>query len=212
MRHASGSKSKPAGAIRVIGGQWRSRRIEVLESEGLRPTGDRIRETLFNWLGPTLAGRRCLDLFAGTGVLGVEALSRGAAQVVWVEKSPAASRQIRAIVTTFQETDPVNGAGIVHHADALTFLKRNTTRFDVAFLDPPFSLSVWSSLWPMLDDHILPGGRVYIEAPAKPAELAPPPQGWHIIRQATAGAVWFALVQREYSQAPTPISPDSSPS
>lgn len=194
--------------VRVIGGQWRSRHIEVLDSEGLRPTGDRIRETLFNWLGPTLVGKRCLDLFAGTGVLGIEALSRGAPEVVWVEKSLPASRQLRMVVESFQEKDPVSGTGMVHHADALSFLKRAKTQFDIVFLDPPFALSVWSSLWPMLDELVLPGGRIYVEAPTQPAVLTPPPQGWLIIRQASAGAVWFALLQREYSEAPPPIPAD----
>ena len=204
----TGTRGKPAGVVRVIGGQWRSRQIEVLDSEGLRPTGDRIRETLFNWLGSSLAGRRCLDLFAGTGVLGLEALSRGAAHVDWVEKSLPAVRQLRSVVNSFQEKDPVSGTGLVHHADALAYLKRVNSQFDLVFLDPPFALSVWSSLWHLLDERVLPGGRVYVEAPAVPTELSPPPRGWLIIRQSTAGAVWFALLQREYSQAPQSISAD----
>lgn len=200
------------GEVRIIGGQWRSRRIEVPLSEGLRPTGDRVRETLFNWLGPTLAGKRCLDLFAGTGVLGLEALSRGAASVDWVERDALVARKLRATSNAFSESDPVPGRGMVHQQDAMTFLAgRGAAHYDLVFLDPPFALSPWSELLPRLLPRVVPGGRLYVEAPELPAALRPPPKGWLIIREARAGAVWFALLQREYSQPSDLSQPTQEP-
>jgi 16S rRNA (guanine966-N2)-methyltransferase len=214
----SGKPARPAGRgakpgeVRIIGGRWRSRRIDVPTAEGLRPTGDRIRETVFNWVGPTLAGRRCLDLFAGTGVLGLEALSRGAASVDWVERNAPVARRLKETLDAFQASDPVVGQGAVHTADALAYVDNDRGGvFDLVFLDPPFALNLWTELWPRLEQRIADGGMVYVEAPAPPPTLSPPPEGWLIIRQSRAGAVWFALLQREYSQGnlliPAPTSP-----
>lgn len=203
----------PPGEVRIIGGRWRSRRIEVPVAEGLRPTGDRIRETLFNWLGQSLAGQRCLDLFAGTGVLGFEALSRGAQSVDWVERNAPTARKLKATLEAFQSSDPLAGQGAVHHADALTFLHARRDRaYDLVFLDPPFAMNPWFDLLPRLAPCLADGGRVYVEAAAKPDALNPPPKGWLIIRESRAGAVWFALLQCEYSQADPPDSlPQSTP-
>lgn len=205
------SRSAAPGEIRIIGGQWRSRRIGVPVAEGLRPTGDRIRETLFNWLGPTLAGKRCLDLFAGTGILGLEALSRGAASVDWLERNAAVARRLRDSLAQLQESDPVVGRGAVHQRDALTFIDQCDGGYDVVFLDPPFALNPWSELLALLPGILAPDAKVYVEAAGRPAALDPPPGGWLIIRQSQAGAVWFALLGSEYSHdvpsTPTPLPP-----
>lgn len=188
------------GQVRIIGGQWRSRRIEVPEATGLRPTGDRIRETLFNWLGQTLAGKRCLDLFAGTGVLGFEALSRGAASVDWVERDTQVARKLRTCLADLSASDPVSGRGAIHQQDAMAFLSgRAAAEYDLVFLDPPFAMNPWAELLPLLVSHVAAGGTVYVEAAEQPTALNPPPVGWLIIRESRAGAVWFALLQREYS-------------
>lgn len=200
-------RGTPSGEVRIIGGQWRSRRIEVALAEGLRPTGDRVRETLFNWVGPTLHGKRCLDLFAGTGVLGLESLSRGAVAVDWVERDAQVARKLREALAALVSSDPVPGLGTIHLQDARTFLAGRTLPvYDLVFLDPPFALSPWAELLPGLFTCVAPGGKVYVEAAERPEALCPPPKGWLIIRESRAGAVWFALLQREYSQ-----SPDSSP-
>lgn len=196
-----------AGEVRIIGGHWRSRRIEVQTAENLRPTGDRVRETLFNWLGQSLAGQRCLDLFAGTGVLGFEALSRLAASVDWVESNPKVARALRTSLAVLSANDPVPGRGAVHQMDAFSFLSgRGTDAYDVVFLDPPFVMNRWEVLLPHVLPRVAQRGKVYIEAPERPAALNPPPDGWLIIRESRAGAVWFALLQREYSQDSDPTS------
>lgn len=161
-----------------------------------------MRETLFNWLGPTLAGRRCVDLFAGTGVLGFEALSRGARAVDWVERDARTARRVAATLATLQASDPLAGIGKVFHQDALAFVRSdsgNREGYDLVFLDPPFALDPWEELLPRLVPHVSVGGKVYVEAAERPPALSPPPAGWLIIRESRAGAVWFALLQREYS-------------
>ncbi|HJV94446.1 MAG TPA: 16S rRNA (guanine(966)-N(2))-methyltransferase RsmD, partial [Albitalea sp.] len=126
------TKSSYPGRLRIIGGRWRGRRLEVPESEGLRPTPDRVRETLFNWLGRDLSGLACLDLFAGSGVLGFEAASRGAARVVMVERERETLEQLRANRAALDalQVEIVPG-------DAFEYLARGGERFDVVFLDPP---------------------------------------------------------------------------
>ncbi|MDX2219791.1 MAG: 16S rRNA (guanine(966)-N(2))-methyltransferase RsmD [Burkholderiales bacterium] len=203
------SRNTAPGEIRIIGGQWRSRRIGVPVAEGLRPTGDRIRETLFNWLGPTIAGKRCLDLFAGTGILGLEALSRGAASVDWLERNAAVARHLRGSHAALQESDPVSGHGEIHQRDALSFLElRGTGGYDVVFLDPPFAMNPWRELLTALPSKLAKDAKVYVEAAQRPDVLNPPPEGWLIIRESQAGAVWFALLQCEYSQV-DPSTPNT---
>lgn len=123
-----------AGKVRIIAGKWRSRKIDVIDVTDLRPTPDRVRETLFNWLSPYIEGASCLDLFAGSGILGFEALSRGAASVTMVDSSLAVVKalQVQAIKLVADGTEIVC-------ADALTWLGTNTKQFDIIFLDPPFS-------------------------------------------------------------------------
>jgi 16S rRNA (guanine966-N2)-methyltransferase len=184
-----GRSSAPSGAVRIIGGAWRGRRVAVLEAPGLRPTADRIRETLFNWLAPIIAGARCLDLFAGTGALGLEALSRGAAEVCFVERQAAVARALEASLSRLRcETAQV----IV--ADALRFLEGPPRRFDIVFLDPPFDGAVGlGDLCTLLGTGWLAGdGRVYLEMPRERALPALPP-GWTVLREKSAGQVRYAL-------------------
>jgi 16S rRNA (guanine966-N2)-methyltransferase len=177
--------------VRIIGGAWRGRRIAVAGDPALRPTGDRVRETLFNWLAPVIDGMRCLDLFAGTGALGLEALSRGAAEVCFVESRPAIARAL-------EETLRRLGAhgGRVVGADALRFLAGLPQPYDLVFVDPPFGAYDLGELCTLLDrGWLAPGGRVYLEMPAGGPFPALPPD-WTVIRDKRAGHVRFALVGR----------------
>lgn len=178
--------------VRIIGGAWRRRLLAFPDAEGLRPTSDRVRETLFNWLGQTLDGLTCLDLFAGSGALGFEALSRGAKSVVMVEKE-------RAVLRTLQENAATLGArnAEIVHADALHYLPRETRCFNVIFLDPPFHKDVLTLLFPFLEARLAPGGVVYVES-EKPLQPGP---GWQVRRDGRAGNVFYALLVREEETA-----------
>lgn len=173
--------------MRIIGGTWRSRRIRFPDRPGLRPTPDRVRETLFNWLGQDLGGKDCLDLYAGSGALGFEAASRGARRVVMVERDPPAVRAMQANAA-------VLGASAVEvvRADALEFLKNQGTRFDVVFLDPPFADDCWARLLSLLPDCLTTGGLVYCER-ARPLEALP---GWETVKRGRAGQVSHQLLKR----------------
>jgi 16S rRNA (guanine966-N2)-methyltransferase len=175
-----------AGKLRIIGGKFRSRLLRVPARPGLRPTPDRVRETLFNWLGQSLPGLACLDLFAGSGALGFEAASRGAAQVVMVE----ADRTARAGLERSREA---LGAGQVRivAADADAFLAREQSLFDVVFLDPPFRQNAVPALLEKLPARLQPGARVYVEAPAPVAVAAP----WVELKRARAGQVSYQLLR-----------------
>jgi 16S rRNA (guanine966-N2)-methyltransferase len=178
--------SQPSGRVRIVGGIWRSRLIDVPSRPGLRPTPDRVRETLFNWLGQDLAGLACLDLFAGSGVLGFEAASRGAARVVLVERDRAAIEALRA---NQAELDAAKVQIVA--ADALAYLDSATERFDVVFLDPPFRQNALPAVLPALPPRLAPGARVYLEA-ALPLPVSAP---WHELRRKRAGQVSFQLLQ-----------------
>ena len=175
------------GEVRIIGGAWRSRRIRFPSRPGLRPTPDRVRETLFNWLGQDLTGRDCLDLFAGSGALGFEAASRGARRVVMVEQDAAASRALQANRAALEAS-----AVEVIRADALEFIKNQGARFHVVFLDPPFADDCWAQLLARLPDCLTPGGLVYCERAQPLADL----QGWEVFRQGRAGQVSHQLLKR----------------
>jgi 16S rRNA (guanine966-N2)-methyltransferase len=172
------------GKIRIIGGEFRGRKIQVPERPGLRPTPDRVRETLFNWLGQSLEGLACLDLFAGSGALGFEAASRGAARVVMVE-------QDRAVFEALTKTRDTIGAAAVELVldDAFAYLQKNRERFDVVFLDPPFGQNALPALFGRL--RIERGARVYVEA------SAPFPAGpaWRELKRARAGQVSYQLLE-----------------
>lgn len=175
------------GRIRIIGGEFRGRRIAVPDRAELRPTPDRVRETLFNWLGQRLEGRACLDLFAGTGALGFEAASRGAARVVMVEHD-------RAVLEALKATKAAIGASVVEIVcdDAFAYLARTAERFDVVFLDPPFRQNALPALLGALPARLAPGARVYVEA-AQPFE---PDPSWRELKRARAGHVSYQLLER----------------
>ncbi|RQS05362.1 16S rRNA (guanine(966)-N(2))-methyltransferase RsmD [Burkholderia sp. Bp9002] len=191
---ASTSRGKPH-AIRIIGGDWKRTPLAVLDLDGLRPTPDRVRETLFNWLGQDLDGQRCLDLFAGTGALGFEAASRGAANVVMVERHPRAAQQLRAI------KDKLGARTVeVAEADALRLAAGLTPgAFDVVFLDPPFGdAAVLARAIALTAPLVAPGGALYVETgdaldPAAHDALA----GWQVVKHGKAGAVHYHLLRRE---------------
>jgi 16S rRNA (guanine(966)-N(2))-methyltransferase RsmD len=173
--------------VRIIGGEWRSRRIRFTPREDLRPTPDRVRETLFNWLGQDLTGLSCLDLFAGSGALGFEAASRGAARVVIVDSDRAACAALeqnrRALEASRVE---------VVRADGLEFVRHDRREYDVIFLDPPFAGDHWEKILPLLPPRVAPGGCVYYESAAD----ATWPEGWNVHRRGRAGKVVYQLVKR----------------
>jgi 16S rRNA (guanine(966)-N(2))-methyltransferase RsmD len=177
--------------IRITGGEWRSRLIQVADVPGLRPTPDRVRETLFNWLGQDLTGLHCLDLFAGSGILGFEAASRSAASVVLVERDQIALAILRQNAATLGGSQLV-----VTRADALEFaaLAAGSRRcFDLAFLDPPYRRGLLERLWPLLPGVTSADARLYVEAEG-PLE---PPAPWRVVRQGKAGRVFYHLLERE---------------
>jgi len=192
VRGRNNALQKRPGDVRIIGGRWRGRRIAVPELPGLRPTPDRVRETLFNWLAPVIAGSRCLDLFAGTGVLGLEAASRGARQVVLVEGDREAVRRLREAVHALGPE-----ACEVVQADALAWLRTAPRPFDVVFLDPPFEAGLLEAAMQALASGgwLAPGAFIYLEAPAQRGAPELPP-GWVLHRSGRAGAVGYHLALR----------------
>jgi 16S rRNA (guanine966-N2)-methyltransferase len=178
--------------VRIIGGEWRSRIVRFPDASGLRPTPDRVRETLFNWLGQRLDGLACLDLFAGSGVLGFEALSRGASRTVMVESGRDA---VVALKASAQALGAENA--LIVAADAIAWLKRDEGRFDVVFVDPPYASGLLAPVLAELPQKLNPGARVYCEA----AELIAPGDGpWRVLKQGRAGAAHFALLALDNAQ------------
>jgi 16S rRNA (guanine966-N2)-methyltransferase len=177
---------KPNNRVRIIGGLHRGRVVRFPAEAGLRPTPDRVRETLFNWLGQRLDGRVTLELYAGTGVLSLESLSRGAARAVAVDRNPTL---VRALADTARAIG-VDAALEVHAADAQGWLARDGGRYDVVYLDPPFDLDPWGWLLEAARAHLAPGGFIYAEAGAP---LDPPP-GLEVVRRDKAGHVHYHLL------------------
>lgn len=178
--------------LRIIGGEWRGRKLRFPDVEGLRPTTDRVRETLFNWLAPMIAGARCLDLFAGSGALGLEALSRGAAAVQFVDRDRRTVQSLRDNLALLK-----SGRGEVLQVDALTFLRGEARPYDLIFLDPPFRQGL---LQPCLEQLCQGGwlaehGRIYIEVEQELGEPALP-YGWEMVRRKQAGQVIYGLAVR----------------
>jgi 16S rRNA (guanine966-N2)-methyltransferase len=173
--------------VRIVGGMWRSRLVRFAGRPGLRPTPDRVRETLFNWLGQDLTGRVVLDLYAGSGALGLEAASRGARSVVMVERDATSVRALKEACAAL-EAHQVE----VVRADALEFTLRARTQYDVIFLDPPFADAPWDVLFQRLPAHVAPEGLVYCESGA-PVQ---PPAEWTVHREGRAGQVSYALLKR----------------
>jgi 16S rRNA (guanine966-N2)-methyltransferase len=185
----SGPLRTVTGKVRIISGRWRRRFLPVPEVEGLRPTPDRVRETLFNWLSGCIEGARCLDLYAGSGALGFEAASRGAARVVLVEKNARA-------VDSMREQAAALGAGQIEvvHADVRHWLRGEATRYDIVFLDPPFGSDDLGEVCGLLEQQawLAPGALVYLESRATLEELDMPP-AWQILRRQRAGQVRYYL-------------------
>lgn len=192
MARRQKSGKSQAGRLRIVAGNWRSRLLDIAEVEGLRPTSERIRETLFNWLSPGLHAARCLDLYAGTGALGLEALSRGAASVVFVERSSVAEKQLNRNVSLLD----ASGATVIRQ-DALDYLAgEDIGPFDIVFLDPPFAADLLEETCRLIDQKQLlaNGALVYLEqdrSQAKP-EL---PGSWQLLKDKTAGNVRYMLAQ-----------------
>jgi 16S rRNA (guanine966-N2)-methyltransferase len=211
-RRAAGNPRPPGQArvLRIIGGTWRGRKLRFPPSAEIRPTPDRVRETLFNWLGTRLPGARCLDLFAGSGALGLEALSRGAGHVTFVERDLAAVRELRARLSEWGT--PATSAE-VEHVDALRFLKggpqdlaRRVTgnsdrdagkRFDIVFLDPPFDSDFLTAAAGLLEERqwLAPGALLYVECAARNEFPALPPT-WVATKAKQAGEVGYHLLRR----------------
>ena len=187
MPSARGARAGGAHRVRIIGGAWRSRVIRFAPRAAVRPTPDRVRETLFNWLGQDLSGATCLDLYAGSGALGFEAASRGARRVVMVERDPSIYRFLLDTRAMLDAT-----AVEVVKADALEFLKGDSGRYDVVFLDPPFETANWPRLLGPLPARMNPGGQIYCES-AAPLEI---PAGWEVRKQGRAGHVCYQLLQQ----------------
>ena len=186
--NASGGRN----SVRIIGGGWRGRRISFPDMPGLRPTPDRVRETLFNWLQHDIVGARCLDLFAGSGALGLEALSRGAKELVFVEQAVAASRALQEQLTRLGGAS----AGRVMEMGAARYLRSAPQPFDIVFLDPPFGRGGLAEYVPMLDtgEWVRSGGLVYLEN--EKAEGVPRvPAHWQLLKSKSAGEVGYHLAR-----------------
>lgn len=183
--------TKSAAQVRIVGGRWRGRRIGFPERADLRPTPDRVRETLFNWLQPSISGAHCLDLFAGSGALGFEALSRGAARAVLVESDTAAAQALSATIAQLAAT-----AAELVRMDALAFLSRPADAFDVVFLDPPFAQDLLPRCFELLcaGKWIKTGGLIYIETPMH-YDLRLPAD-WELTRSKIAGQVGYHLARQ----------------
>ncbi|HEU0307596.1 MAG TPA: 16S rRNA (guanine(966)-N(2))-methyltransferase RsmD [Lysobacter sp.] len=191
-----------SGKIRIIGGRWRGTRLDVADAPGLRPSSDRVRETLFNWLQPVLPGARVLDLFAGSGALGFEALSRGAAAAVLVERDARLAAGLRATAARLQGGE----AASVVQADALAWLHGQPDGgFDLAFVDPPFDANFWGGVLPVLTPKLSARGWLYVESPHD-ADALPPPE-WALHREGRTREVRYALYRRR-----SPDAADTLPS
>lgn len=185
------SRAGKTGQLRIIGGRWRGRKLSFPAVADLRPSADRVRETLFNWLQAEIPGARCLDLFAGSGALGLEALSRGAAEVMLVEQNAEAAAQIRQHLQTL-----CCEAGKVAQADAFAFLKGPATPFDVVFLDPPYRLDCLAQCCRLLEQGgwLKPRAYIYLE---DMRQRPPPtlPDNWELLRSKKAGEVGYRLAR-----------------
>lgn len=177
--------------MRISGGEWRSRLLRFPDGPGLRPTPDRVRQTVFNWLGQDMHGLVCLDLFAGTGAMGFEALSRGAQSLVMVEKSAAA---YRALLDNRQrlQTERVQ----IFNQNAMDFLAQNRQRFDLVFVDPPYGEGWLDKLLPLLAMHLTKQGLVYVEAEYRLADTAE----WLVYKHGKAGNVFYHLLKLPHDQ------------
>ncbi|CCN71626.1 16S rRNA (guanine(966)-N(2))-methyltransferase RsmD [Vibrio nigripulchritudo] len=189
----SSQKKQSSGFVRIISGLWRGRKLPVHDAEGLRPTTDRVKETLFNWLAQDVPQAKVLDLFAGSGGLGFEAASRQASSVTMLEMNPQAHKQLLANIQTLN-TDSIEAI----HADTLDFLKQTGTAHDVVFIDPPFRKDLLDDVIHLLEQNgwLSANAMIYIEA-EKELALDSIPAHWQLYREKTAGQVCYRLFERE---------------
>lgn len=187
------NKTNTMGQIRIIGGQWRGRKLPVLDKEGLRPTTDRVKETLFNWLAPDMVNARCLDCFSGSGALGFEALSRYASEAVLLERDRQVAQQLNANAILLKATN----AKIVND-DTLAWLDREGSAFDIVFVDPPFRKDILNQTITLLENRgwLSENAVIYIECEAEHQQLTIP-TNWQLHREKMAGQVMYRLYQRQ---------------
>ncbi|BFO31696.1 16S rRNA (guanine(966)-N(2))-methyltransferase [Klebsiella pasteurii] len=182
-----------SGQIRIIGGQWRGRKLPVPESPGLRPTTDRVRETLFNWLAPSIVDANCLDCFAGSGALGLEALSRYAANATLLEMERGVAQQLQKNLATLKASN----AKVVN-TNTLAFLAQAGAPHNIVFVDPPFRKGLLEETLKLLENNgwLSDEALIYIESEVENG-LPPVPENWHVYREKVAGQVAYRLYQRE---------------
>jgi 16S rRNA (guanine966-N2)-methyltransferase len=188
--------STTTGSLRIIAGRWRGRKLAVLDLAGLRPTSDRIRETVFNWLQPYVGGASCLDLFAGTGALGLEAASRGAENVTLVELNNKAVAQLKTQCQILN-ADQCQ----IHHQAASEFLSLNQLQYDIIFIDPPYQDDCWSDVAQQLigSNSLAKDALIYLEYP-KQIEMPKLPRQWQLMKEKKAGGVNYCLFQNRTEQ------------
>jgi 16S rRNA (guanine966-N2)-methyltransferase len=198
-RAAAPGRGASARVLRIIAGTWRGRRFRFTAEADIRPTPDRVRETLFNWLRERVPGARCLDLCAGSGALGLEALSRGASRVHFVESDVTAARDLGARLLEWGAV-----GGTVERTDTLRYLRSKPETFDIVFLDPPFTAGLLGAAARLLEDRdwLAPGALIYIESAAR-AELPELPATWRLAKAKRAGEVGYHLFEKVMSGGTT---------
>lgn len=185
--------TKGANQLRIIGGEWRGRKLRFPDAPNLRPTPDRVRETIFNWLSPIINGAHCLDLFAGSGALGLEALSRGAASTTFVDSHKKVVQALKSHLDLLSSNDRAK----VFELDGIKFLKGEVQKYDLVFLDPPYHLDFMRKVIPLLEanEWLAKDAKIYLEI-EKRQSLPVLPVNWQELKVKTAGEVKYFLFQR----------------
>ena len=185
--------AKGSNQLRIIGGEWRGRKLRFPDVPNLRPTPDRVRETIFNWLAPMIQGARCLDLFAGSGALGLEALSRGAAFTCFVDSHKKVTQALKTHLDLLSANDKAE----VLQMDGVKFLKAEAKKYDLVFLDPPYHLDFMGKVVPLLETNgwLADNAILYLEI-EKRQSLPELPANWQQLKDKTAGEVSYFLFQR----------------
>jgi len=185
--------AKGSNQLRIIGGEWRGRKLHFPDAPNLRPTPDRVRETVFNWLAPMIHGARCLDLFAGSGALGLEALSRGATFITFIDSHKKATQALHEHLDLLNTNDKAE----VLQIDSVKFLKNESVQYDLVFLDPPYHLDFMQKVVPLLEGNnwLSDNAMLYLEI-EKRQSLPELPENWQLLKEKTAGEVNYFLYQR----------------
>ena len=186
--------AKGSNQLRIIGGEWRGRKLRFPDAPNLRPTPDRVRETIFNWLAPMIQGARCLDLFAGSGALGLEALSRGAAFTSFIDNHKKATEALKSHLDLLKAKD----ISEVLQMDGVKFLKEEAIKYDLVFLDPPYHLGFMQKVIPLLEENgwLTDNAMLYLEI-EKRQSLPELPDNWKQLKDKSAGEVHYFLFRRE---------------